>query len=137
MENKNNSFNKSERLYLRKDISTLFAKNLSFICFPLRVLYRIEKIEDIISKPSILISVAKRNFKRANKRNYIKRVIRESYRLNKKELLDFAAENNLCLHIAYLYVGKEILDNSLIEKAMTKSISTIISQYESSKKVSN
>ena len=131
------TFRKSERLYLRKEISDLFSKNESFVCYPFRVLYKIGNTENQDTKPSILISVAKRNFKRANKRNYIKRVTRESYRLNKDEILDFTHTHNLSLQIAYLYIAKEILEYSQIEKAMKKSISSIISQYEANKEATN
>ncbi len=54
--------------------------------------------------PEVLISVPKRNFKRAVDRNYLKRRIREAYRLHKatyhEKLVRFDA-------LAFVYVAKE------------------------------
>lgn len=57
----------------------------SFSIFPLRVIWL--PVEELDVQASILISVSKRRFKRAVKRNRIKRQIREAYRLNKQILL--------------------------------------------------
>lgn len=57
----------------------------SFSIFPLRVVWL--PVEELDVQASILISVSKRRFKRAVKRNRIKRQIREAYRLNKQILL--------------------------------------------------
>ena len=58
--------------------------------FPLRVVYL--PVEELEADASILISVSKRRFKRAVKRNRVKRQIREAYRVNKHELLNAFAE---------------------------------------------
>lgn len=63
----------------------------------------------------VVISVSKRNFKRAADRNLIKRRIREGYRLN-KELLQ--AQNKLL--IAYIYTVKEILPSAQIHDRIVK-----------------
>ena len=58
----------------------------SFSIFPIRVVYM--PVEQGEVPASILISVSKRRFKRAVKRNRVKRQIREAYRKNKSLLVD-------------------------------------------------
>ena len=58
----------------------------SFSIFPIRVVYM--PVEQGEAPASILISVSKRRFKRAVKRNRVKRQIREAYRKNKYLLVD-------------------------------------------------
>ena len=71
----------------------------SFSIFPIRVVYM--PVEQGEVPATILISVSKRRFKRAVKRNRVKRQIREVYRKNKQPLLD-GLQNN-CF---YLSVGR-------------------------------
>ena len=57
-----------------------------------------------------MISVSKRNFKQAVKRNRIKRQIREAYRLN-KELLRPSQEG---VNIAFLWSSNEMLPTGIV-----------------------
>ena len=59
----------------------------------------------------IMVSVSKRSFKRAVKRNLLKRRLRESYR-TQKELLGAAGPMDLML----VYNSKEILDYQVIRE---------------------
>lgn len=76
-----------------------------------------------------MVSVPKKKFKKAVDRNRIKRLIRETYRLNKSQLFDFAVENNLKLYVAFQYVSDEIMTftemNSKMRKALEKLIKTV------------
>ncbi len=75
------TFPKRERLCSIKSIDSLFSGGESFIAYPLRVVYRIETENDETQRSaSLLISVSKKKFKRAVKRNRVKRLIREAYR---------------------------------------------------------
>jgi ribonuclease P protein component len=65
----------------------------------------------------VLISVSKRNFKKAVDRNLIKRRMRESYRLN-KNLLPARPK----LLIAYIYTAKEILTFAQIQERLIKTL---------------
>lgn len=64
-----------------------------------------------------MISVSRRNFKRAVDRNLIKRRIRESFRLNKNLL---PVRPNLL--IAYIYTAKEILTFAQIQERLVKTL---------------
>lgn len=67
----------------------------------------------------ILISVSKRYFKRAVKRNLLKRRLREAYRLNKEKL----AACGICFMISY--ASKEVLDFRTIEAEVRLVLSKI------------
>lgn len=77
---------KHEKLKSRKAIDTLFAKGKSVSKFPLRLVY-IAHPEMETGLIQIGVSVSKKHFKRAHDRNYFKRVLRETYRLNKASLV--------------------------------------------------
>lgn len=118
---------KNERLYAEKRIESLFAGGNSFIAYPLRVVYtaREHNLENELPTVSILTSVSKKRFKRAVKRNRVKRLIREAYRLNKKELIEFAIQSGKSVDIAFLYLKSELPTYSEIEKAILKTIGTL------------
>lgn len=122
------TFSKEERLYAEKRIEALFAGGSSFIAYPLRVVYltRDKELEEESPQVSILISVSKKRFKRAVKRNRVKRLVREAYRLNKKELIDFAIQSGKSYDIAFLYLKSDLPTYEEIEKAILKSINTLI-----------
>jgi ribonuclease P protein component len=101
------SFSKKERLCSQKLISGLFdrGRSISFGC--IRMVY-LSTDEEIIAPAQVLVSVPKKSFKRAVKRNVLKRRIREAYRLNKSGLFFALNEKQHHLLIAFLYVAKEI-----------------------------
>jgi ribonuclease P protein component len=122
MVNKNQyTFSKEERLSWKRHIDLLFEKGQSFVAFPLRVVYLLldEKSEAPVS---ILVSVSKKKFKRAVRRNQIKRRVREAYRTQKHDLTEPLAEKEKTMFVAFLYIDKEAPSFSTIEKAMKKAI---------------
>lgn len=129
MPEKENRFtlSKDERLYAEKRIEALFAGGSSFIAYPLRVVYiaRENDSESDLPTASILISVSKKRFKRAVKRNRVKRLIREAYRLNKKGMTDFVSQTGKSYDIAFLYLKGELPTYAEIEKAILKTINTL------------
>ncbi|MDE0472697.1 MAG: ribonuclease P protein component [Ekhidna sp.] len=96
------SFSKKERLSSKKKIEQLFEEGFSFSLSSFRVQSLPSKEE--ISCHSVLISVPKRNFKRAVDRNLIKRRIREAYRLNRHFLNSIPS-----LYLCFIYISKSIL----------------------------
>lgn len=112
-----NTLHKVERLDKKKIIEKMFAGgSRSFSVFPLRVVYL--PVEELEADASILISVSKRRFKRAVKRNRVKRQIREAYRVNKHELLNTLVERKCRLAIAFIYLSDQLVESSIIEDRM-------------------
>ena len=112
-----NTLHKVERLDKKKIIEKMFAGgSRSFSVFPLRVVYL--PVGELEADASILISVSKRRFKRAVKRNRVKRQIREAYRVNKHELLNILVERKCRLAIAFIYLSDQLVESSIIEDRM-------------------
>ena len=119
-----NTLHKVERLVKKKIIEKMFAGgSRSFSVFPLRVVYL--PVEELEADASILISVSKRRFKRAVKRNRVKRQIRESYRINKPELLNVLAERKCRLAVAFIYLSDQPVESSIIEDRMRIALARI------------
>ena len=87
----NFSYPKNEKLKSKITIDLLFSKGKSVSKYPLRLVYvesdyGIEKGSG--QKIKMGVSVSKKYFKNAVDRNYFKRVLRETYRLNKHLLVE-------------------------------------------------
>lgn len=115
------TLSKDERISWKRHIDLLFAGGESFIAFPFRIIY-LALEEDMPAQVSIMVSVPKKKFKRAVKRNLIKRQAREAYRLQKYDLIDPLVEKNKSLLVAFLYVDKVVQPIETIEKGMRKAI---------------
>lgn len=113
-----NGLCKAERLNSKNTIEKLFAgESKSFSIFPLRIVFMpVDKVEDI--QASIMISVSKKKFKRAVKRNRVKRQIREAYRKNKHELLDVLKEKEYNLACAFIYLSNELCTSEKIDESI-------------------
>jgi len=105
---------KNERLKSRKLIEQLFNDGKSFTVQPYKIYYLlVDKTHNI----QFAAGVSSKNFKRAVDRNRVKRITREAYRLQKKELQDVLEQKKLQLNIFFIYVGKELSDfNTTKEK---------------------
>jgi len=124
-----NSFSKPEHLCGEKRITRLFTQGDAFITYPLRVVYILEPVRDTVPS-SVLVSVPKKRFKRAVKRNRLKRLMREAYRLNKTTLIEKLEEKQLQIHIAFNYVSDDVLDFATVEKKMKLSLEKLIAKIE-------
>jgi ribonuclease P protein component len=78
----NFTYPKNERLKSKTTIGLLFSEGKSVSKYPLRLVYR-QAEADSEEKIKMGVSVSKKYFKKAVDRNYFKRVLRETYRLNK------------------------------------------------------
>ena len=93
----------NERLKSRKSIQKLFKEGKSFSHFPFRVMYI--QTENQISFVQAGFTASTRNFKKAVDRNRIKRLMRESYRLQKNNLKISLEENHKSLAVFFIYTG--------------------------------
>lgn len=108
---------KSERLHGKTTISALMSKGRWGFTSDLKYCYRVTA-EDSAAPNRILVSVPKRFFKRAVKRNLLKRRLREAYRTQKQLLAPGGTD------LLLLYNSKEIAPYSVlctqVEHVLTK-----------------
>ena len=97
-------FPKNEHLTGKKAIEDLFENGKSVVDFPLRAVFCTTNEHNLAK---ILVSVPKKHIKKAVWRNYHKRLIRESYRLNKQILNDFLADKNFGINVAITLITSE------------------------------
>ena len=109
-----NTFPKNNRLCGQMRIAQLYKEGKRFTAWPLRVTYQPTEGET-----QVLVWAPKSLFKRAVKRNHLRRLMREAYRLNQGILGD---QHYL---IAFNYMDKEEQPYSLIEKAICKALKKI------------
>ena len=100
-----NTFCKAERLSGHNTITRVFSKGKRFSVFPFRVIW-IEREEEPAIPLRVGISVSRKISKLAVERNRIKRIVRESYRLNKHDAWQQLNSNNKRIDFFLVYTGK-------------------------------
>jgi ribonuclease P protein component len=111
---------KNERLHSKKSIKELFDKGSSFFIYPFKVLH-LSLNEGHAETNQVLFSVSKRKIKKAVNRNYIKRRMKEAYRLNKATLSSSESRNR----IAFIYVSSELEGFNTIQSKVQKVLKRI------------
>jgi ribonuclease P protein component len=120
---KNFSFSKQERLCNRNDFQKLFSEGRSFYCYPFRCIYLWKETSDFSVK--IAVSVSKKKFKRAVDRNRIKRIARESYRLEKGILYQKYTDTSKQVDILVIYTETKILPFLFVRKKIIEIMNKI------------
>ena len=117
-----NTLSKNERLCSLTAIEELFgsSSHRSMTVFPLRAVYVCRKRfadEEVLQ---LLVSVPKKCFKRAVKRNRVKRQVREAFRLNKPLLLDRLAERGETMDVAFIWLDDSLHDSEEVGRKVEK-----------------
>ena len=108
---------KEQRLYRKKAIQNLFEKGKGFSFYPFRVVtYPHKPVDEEPSVPRVVISVSKKRFHHAVKRNKVKRLIREAWRKNKSGIMLKCEVKNITFDFALVYTATVILSYQEIEK---------------------
>lgn len=118
------SLSKSERLCSKKLIDELLTSKCSFVKYPFRVIFK-ESSQSNEFPTRIAISVSKKKFKRAVKRNRVKRLTREAFRLNKIDFYNKIAAGHT-LDILFIYLDDSLPTYAKTEKAVKSSMQKIL-----------
>lgn len=124
---------KQERLCSRTLIEQLFLGHSQHKKeWPVRVVYQVVKRKDEDdAQAEVLMSVSKRYFKSAVKRNLVKRQLRESYRLHKSILTDvLALHPDTKILIAFIWLSGQTYDSVKVEKAVKAALEKVVDSLE-------
>ena len=113
-----NTLCKEERLHGRDAVEKLFkdAGSRSMVAFPVRVVYVLAPPQaDTCVNTRMLVSVPKRQFKRAVKRNRVKRQIREAYRKARNCFVESIANTDNHYAVAFIYLADDIKSSDVID----------------------
>ena len=114
----NFNYPKNEKLKSKITIGLLFSEGKSVSKYPLRLVYHSGALGDD-QQLKVGVSVSKKYFKKAVDRNYFKRVLRETYRLNQHLLKD---QLHKPYALMFFYQSKERLS---FEEINTKTVQLI------------
>ncbi len=123
------TLSKSERLSSKKKIDALFLAGSSFVVYPYRVVYMCDEQESS-AMSSIMVSVPKKKFKRAVKRNLLRRRTKEAYRLHRLPLVETLAQLDKHLMMAILYLDKEEQPYEVLERKMKEVVRRLSQQLK-------
>jgi len=121
-----NTLGKQERLKSKKLIEKLYAEGDSVKNFPLRMMY-VQTVHTSEFLCQVGVSVAKRNYKLAVDRNRLKRLMRETYRLQKQIVY-----NNLDKPYVFMisYIGREEIKYEDLYLKMEKLLTLFIDKVK-------
>ncbi len=120
---------KYERICKENDIELLFAKGKGISIYPYRVVYLFHKNESRPATCRVLLSVSKKRFHHAFKRNRVKRLIRESWRKNKLPLVEICERDNISLDVALVYTATLIHSYDEMFTKTKKVIHELVKRY--------
>ena len=123
-------FPKNERICKDNDIQSLFNQGTGFSCYPFRVVYLFRSLDGRPVTCRLLLSVSKKRFHHAVKRNRVKRLIRESWRKNKGPLYEFCRQHTISVDVALVYTATVILPFEEMLRKTDKAVKELIHSYE-------
>ena len=123
-------FPKYERICKENEIQSLFEKGAGFSCYPYRVVYLFRPVGDKPVTCRLLLSVSKKRFHHAFKRNRVKRLIRESWRKNKSKLYEICTRDTISVDVALVYNATVIHSYETMLEKTKKAVVELINRYE-------
>ena len=123
-------FPKYEHICKENDIQSLFAKGAGFSCYPYRVVYLFKPVGDKPVTCRLLLSVSKKRFHHAFKRNRVKRLIRESWRKNKQAIYEICERDTISVDVALVYNATVIHSYEEMYRKTAKAVQELVNRYE-------
>lgn len=113
------TFRKAEHLCRKKEIDALFSQpHQSVRVFPVLAVF--QEVDRTSGAPvQLLLSVSKRRFKRAVRRNRTKRILREAYR-RQKHLLHYQPAPGRGLNVAFMWLSDALMTQAQVDAAVAQ-----------------
>ena len=128
-ETEKHTFHKAERLNSLLLIEKLFSGgSKSLPAYPLRIVYMPVDGEGYPTA-SFLISVPKKRFKRAVKRNRVKRQIREALRKNKSLLTDALNAKGKKAAIVFIWLDNSLHPSAEVEEKVKRLLQLVAEKF--------
>lgn len=124
-------FPKYERICKENDIQVLFDEGHGFSVYPYRVIYLFRCDESRPVTCRLLVSVSKKRFHHAFKRNRVKRLMREAWRKNKAPLYEICQKDNISVDVALVYTATVIHSYEEVFTKTQKAVKEIVKRYSS------
>ena len=121
---------KYERICKENDIQALFDKGVGVSVYPYRVIYLFRHDESRPVTVRLLVSVSKKRFHHAIKRNRVKRLMREAWRKNKAPLYEICERDNISVDVALVYTATVIHSYEEMLARTQKVVNELIKHHE-------
>jgi len=121
---------KYERICKENDIQALFDKGAGVSVYPYRVIFLFRKDESLPVTVRVLVSVSKKRFHHAFKRNRVKRLMREAWRKNKARLYEICKRDNISVDVALVYTATVIHSYEEMMAKTRKAVQEIVKKHE-------
>ncbi len=108
-----NTFGKHERLTHKRIVERLFQEGKGYKDFPLLLVVLPSALTADVPM-QMLVSVSKRQVRKAYRRIHIKRLLREGWRCQKHDVYAALNAAGVSLAAAYVFVGREMPDSATI-----------------------
>lgn len=123
------TYPRKQKLKSRKLLGKLFQSGKSLNAFPIKLIYQTN--QPFIGESLMAgVGASSRNFKKAVDRNRIKRLLRESFRLE-QAILQKGLPQDRQWQLFFIYTGKELPDGQLIQNKMQFLMQKLVDQFGS------
>jgi ribonuclease P protein component len=123
------TFRKPEKICNQKQIDNLFKQGKSYRSGLFQLVYRLSE-ENKEWPVQLLIAVPKKHLRHAVSRNRMKRLVRESYRLNKHKVLEAFTQTGKHCDIAIIFTGQKCISQTETNAAINELLDRLIRANE-------
>ena len=119
------AFPKAHRICRKLDFQHIFNQGQSHYVYPVKMLYVMRPDAGQEAGVKVGVIVPKRLFRHAVARNRLKRLLREAYRLNQRDLTEKAIRDGVQWQLLFIYTAQRMHAFHKVEDAVKNLINSI------------